>query len=168
MPPSELRGLVQAAITSRIHSYEWEKRRLSAKNKPLYQQQLRDSPHLLMEKMVISPCHSECEQVRKKARSGRHTKTRWRVISVCGAGWSGRGLLHNFSPACFSLVHALPKMHLQGSKIGDTNLSDEAFFADLENAAQKFFHEVQNDANRQDAMNARLHNLNKGGAIYIG
>ena len=77
-------------------------------------------------------------------------------------------LLHNFSPAYFFLLHASPKKHLQGSKIGDTNLSDDAFFADLEKAAQKFFHQVQNDANRQDAMNARLHNVNKGGAIYIG
>ena len=75
-------------------------------------------------------------------------------------------LLHNFSPAYFTLVHALPGKHLQGSKIGDTILSDDAFFTDLRDAAQKFFNEVQKDASRQDAMNARLLNVNKGGAIY--
>ena len=75
-------------------------------------------------------------------------------------------LLHNFSPAYFSLVHALPAGHLQRRPIGDTILSDDAFFADLKNAAIKFFGEVQNDIARQDTMNARLLNLEKGGAIY--
>ena len=75
-------------------------------------------------------------------------------------------LLHNFSPAYFTLVHASPEKHFQGSKIGDTILSDDAFFSDLREAAQKFFSEVQKDAGRQDAMNARLLNVNKGGAIY--
>ena len=75
-------------------------------------------------------------------------------------------LLHNFSPAYFTLDHASPKKHLQASNIRDTILSDDAFFADLREAAQKFFNEVQNDAGRQTAMDARLLNVNKGGAIY--
>lgn len=75
-------------------------------------------------------------------------------------------LLHNFSPAYFTLVHALPAAHLQRSQIGDTILSDDAFFADLREAALRFFDEVQKDVDRQDAMNARLLNLDKGGAIY--
>jgi len=75
-------------------------------------------------------------------------------------------LLHNFSPACFTLVHALPAAHLQQSQIGDTNLSDDEFFADLKAAAMEFFDEVKKDVNRQDTMNARLLNLDKGGAIY--
>jgi hypothetical protein len=75
-------------------------------------------------------------------------------------------LLHNFSPAYFSLVHADPAAHLGKSTIGDTVLSDDVFFADLQAAAKKFFGEVHSDIGRQDVMNARLANLNKGGAIY--
>jgi hypothetical protein len=75
-------------------------------------------------------------------------------------------ILHNFSPAYFALTHANPSAHLQKDPSGDTILSDDAFFADLENAAVKFFGEVQSDADRQDVMNARLLNINKGGAIY--
>ena len=50
--------------------------------------------------------------------------------------------------------------------MGDTVLSDDAFFADLASAAAKFFGEVQTDTVRQGAMNARLLNVDKGGAIY--
>jgi len=76
-------------------------------------------------------------------------------------------LLHNFSPAYFTVVHKNPALHLQPSSIGDTILSDEVFFADLRAAALKFFDEVQKDVStRQDTMNARLVNLDKGGAIY--
>jgi hypothetical protein len=76
-------------------------------------------------------------------------------------------LLHNFSPAYFTVVHESPADHLQPSSIGDTILSDKVFFADLKAAAMKFFDEVQKDVpNRQDTMNARLLNLDKGGAIY--
>jgi len=75
-------------------------------------------------------------------------------------------LLHNFSPAYFTLVHASPAAHLKQSPIGDAILSDDVFFADLRTAALKFFDEVQKDVHRQDAMNARLLNLDKGGAIY--
>jgi hypothetical protein len=75
-------------------------------------------------------------------------------------------LIHNFTPAYFTLVHASPSAHLQQSQIGETILSDDVFFADLRAAALKFFDEVQKDVHRQDAMNARLLNLDKGGAIY--
>jgi hypothetical protein len=75
-------------------------------------------------------------------------------------------LLHNFSPAYFTLAHAAPAAHLGKSTIGDTVLSDEVFFADLKAAAKKFFGEVQSDIGRQDVMNSRLSNLDKGGAIY--
>jgi len=75
-------------------------------------------------------------------------------------------LLHNFSPAYFTLVHASPATHLKQSRIGDTILSDDMFFADLKAAALRFFDEVQKDVNRRDTMNARLLNLEKGGAIY--
>jgi hypothetical protein len=75
-------------------------------------------------------------------------------------------ILHKFSPAYFTLTHANPSAHLQKSPIGDTILSDDVFFADLAKAAAKFFGEVQVDAGRQDAMNARLLNIDKGGAIY--
>src|SRR6266581_7595559 len=58
-------------------------------------------------------------------------------------------LLHNFSPAYFTLVHASPAAHLQPSRIGDTILSDDMFFADLRAAALRFFDEVQKDVNRR-------------------
>ena len=75
-------------------------------------------------------------------------------------------VLHNFSPAYFTLTHARPADHLRKSQIDDTVLSDEVFFEDLATAPQKFFDEVQSDIGRQDVMNARLLNLDKGGAIY--
>jgi hypothetical protein len=75
-------------------------------------------------------------------------------------------ILHNFSPAYFTLNHGNPLEHLQKSVIGDTALNDAVFFSDLKNAAKKFFDEVQADSLRQDAMNARLLNIDKGGAIY--
>lgn len=75
-------------------------------------------------------------------------------------------LLHNFSPAYFTLAHASPAEHLKQSKIGDTVLSDDAFFVDLKKAALKFFEEVRTESGRQDIMNARLLNIERGGAIY--
>lgn len=75
-------------------------------------------------------------------------------------------LLHNFSPAYFTLAHAAPAEHLKQSQIGDTILSDDVFFADLKEAAHKFFDEVQKDTSRQTVMNARLLNVEEGGAIY--
>jgi len=75
-------------------------------------------------------------------------------------------LLHNFSPALFTLAHAMPAAHLQPSSIGDTTLSDNVFFDDLRQAAEKFFGEVTNDVDRQATMDARLLKLESGGAIY--
>jgi hypothetical protein len=75
-------------------------------------------------------------------------------------------LLHNFSPAYFTLVHASASKHLQLSSIGDTILSDDAFFGDIRAAAEKFFGEVETDASRQRDMQARLLNVNAGGAIF--
>ena len=46
-------------------------------------------------------------------------------------------------------------------------LSDDVFFSDLKAAAKKLFDEVQSDNSRQDVMNARLSNLERGGAIYF-
>src|SRR6267143_1696154 len=71
-------------------------------------------------------------------------------------------LLHNFSPAYFTLAHSSPASHLGRSQIGDTILSDDMFFADLKEAALKFFDEVQKDSSRQSAMDARLSNVAKG------
>ena len=71
-------------------------------------------------------------------------------------------LLHNFSPTHFSLAHGSTAQHLQPSPIGDTVLSDEAFFADLKGAAEKFFAEVSTNLARQRDINARLLNVNKG------
>ena len=76
-------------------------------------------------------------------------------------------LLHNFSPAYFTVTHANPTAHLTTSTIGGTVLSDDVFFSDLKAAAKKLFHEVQSDNSRQDVMNARLSNLERGGAIYF-
>jgi hypothetical protein len=75
-------------------------------------------------------------------------------------------ILHNFSPAYFSLTHSNSPAHLKISTIGDTVLSSTDFFADLKIAAEKFFAEVSNNTTRQDSMNARLSNIEKGGAIY--
>jgi len=75
-------------------------------------------------------------------------------------------LLHNFSPAYFTLAHAQPAKHLHKSGIGDTILSDNVFFDDLKAAAKEFFTEVENDVKRQDVMHARLINLDRGGAIF--
>lgn len=75
-------------------------------------------------------------------------------------------LLHNFSPAHFSLGHACPQRHLATSPVGDTILSDDVFFADLAAAARRFFAEVRTDPDRQSTMSARLHDNTRGGAIY--
>jgi len=75
-------------------------------------------------------------------------------------------LLHNFSPAYFTLVHADASKHLQRSSSGDTILSDDAFFGDIRAAAEKFFAEVEANVGRQKDMQARLLNVNAGGAIF--
>jgi len=75
-------------------------------------------------------------------------------------------VLHNFSPAYFSVTHGDPSLHLQPSTIGDTYLNDIMFFNDVKSAAEKFFTEVQTNVARQTDMSARLSNSNRGGAIY--
>lgn len=75
-------------------------------------------------------------------------------------------LLHNFSPAHFTLMHANRGHHLEPSIIGDTVLSDDAFFADLRDAAEAFFAEVKADLTRQNDMSARLLEVKRGGAIF--
>lgn len=75
-------------------------------------------------------------------------------------------LLHNFSPAHFSLVHASPALHLHPSEIGDTYISDDVFFNDLNTAAVQFFNDIEQDANLQKNMNSRLLKVDNGGAIF--
>jgi hypothetical protein len=75
-------------------------------------------------------------------------------------------MLHNFSPAYFTLTHANAVAHLGTSARNDTVLSDDVFFADLASAAKRLFGEVRNDPARQDLMNERLLNVDRGGAIY--
>jgi hypothetical protein len=77
-------------------------------------------------------------------------------------------MLHNFSPAHFSIAHSSAAQHLQPSVLGsgDCIISDDVFFTDLKDAASKFFAEVHTDVQRQNDMNARLANIAKGGAIF--
>lgn len=76
-------------------------------------------------------------------------------------------LLHNFSPAYFSLIHASPQLHLQPSPIGDTVLNDGTFFSDMRDAAERYFAELRSDTQLQADMLDRLQNLDKGGAISV-
>lgn len=76
-------------------------------------------------------------------------------------------VLHNFSPAHFSMMHAVPHLHLQPSRIGDTILSDESFFADMQTAAHRFFRAVDGSQDLQQVMLERLNDLERGGAIYV-
>lgn len=76
-------------------------------------------------------------------------------------------MLHNFSPAHFSLVHALPGSHLKPSSINDTVLSDESFFAHMKSAAERYFTELRASAPLQNDMLTRLQNLNSGGEIDV-
>ena len=76
-------------------------------------------------------------------------------------------LLHNFSPAYFSLVHDRPKDHLTASSIGDTVLSDDVFFSDMRAAAERYFAEVHTSSEVQKLMLARLENVREGGAISV-
>ncbi|SRR6266446_3306602 len=76
-------------------------------------------------------------------------------------------ILHNFSPAYFSVGHAQPGRHLQRSDIGDHVLDDGTFFADMRAAAEKYFAEVATSADLQAKMAARIADINRGGAIYF-
>jgi hypothetical protein len=76
-------------------------------------------------------------------------------------------MLHNFSPAHFTLVHASPGTHLKASSIGDTVLSDDSFFAHMQLAAERYFAELRASAVLQRDMLARLRDVNRGGAIGV-
>lgn len=76
-------------------------------------------------------------------------------------------LLHNFSPAYFSLVHAQSGLHLKSSPIGDTYLSDDVFFSEMSTAAERYFTELQSNSQLQEPMLNRLQNSQKGGAIKV-
>lgn len=75
-------------------------------------------------------------------------------------------MLHNFSPAYFSLIHSQAALHLQRSPAGDYWISDDALFDDLRDAASKFFAEVRADNQRQRDMSSRLADIARGGAIF--
>lgn len=74
-------------------------------------------------------------------------------------------ILHNFTPAYFTLDHDKPQDHLKPNAT-DTTLSDKSLFEDLRNAAEKFFAEVASIPQRHADMQKRLDNLGAGGAIY--
>ncbi len=76
-------------------------------------------------------------------------------------------LLHNFSPAYFTLVHSKTALHLTQSNIGDTVLSDKGLFRDLELATHKFFQELRRTPARQADMATRLRNVAEGGGIHV-
>jgi len=76
-------------------------------------------------------------------------------------------LLHNFSPAHFSLVHAMPEKHLLLSPINDTVLDDGSFFDHLRFAADRYFEELLRSPSLQHDVLARLNNHKNGGTIYV-
>jgi hypothetical protein len=76
-------------------------------------------------------------------------------------------MLHNFSPAHFSLVHAVPAEHLKSSKIGDTVLSDDLFFEHMRSAAERYFTELSASTSLQADMLSRLHHPDRGGRIGV-
>lgn len=76
-------------------------------------------------------------------------------------------MLHNFSPAYFSVVHASPSEHLQPSRIDDTILDDGTFFDDMREAAERFFTELETSARLQADMLARLQDTTRGGSIAV-
>ncbi|HCK83748.1 MAG TPA: hypothetical protein DHW63_04300 [Hyphomonadaceae bacterium] len=76
-------------------------------------------------------------------------------------------MLHNFSPAHFSVVHAMPELHLQHSSVGDTVLDDGTFFSDMSIAAEKYFEEMEASAELQAIMLCRLQNAQRGGSIFV-
>lgn len=76
-------------------------------------------------------------------------------------------MIHNFSPAHFSLVHASPGSHLTASGIGDTVLSDESFFAHMQSAAERYFTDLRASTALQNDMLTRLQDPNSGGEIDV-
>jgi hypothetical protein len=75
-------------------------------------------------------------------------------------------MLHNSSPAFFTVVHAAPAVHLGASALGDPVLDDGTFFAHFKQAAEKLFAELESNAALQQGMLARLSNVNRGGALF--
>jgi hypothetical protein len=75
-------------------------------------------------------------------------------------------MLHNFSPAHFTLVHAQPALHLQQSP-SDTHLDDGSLYKHMRDAAERYFVELQGSAQLQADILTRLSNLAKGGAIWV-
>lgn len=76
-------------------------------------------------------------------------------------------MLHNFSPAGFSLVHAQPEKHLQTSTIGDVYLDDASFFEHMRAGAERYFAELASSQAGQVEILGRLDNLARGGAIWV-
>ena len=76
-------------------------------------------------------------------------------------------LLHNFSPAYFTLVHGRRGMHLKPSAIGDYVLEDVTLFEDMRTAGEKYFAELGASSDLRAKMLTRLTDVHKGGAIYI-
>lgn len=76
-------------------------------------------------------------------------------------------MLHNSSPAYFTVAHAAPAMHLGPSSLGDPVLDDGTFFSHFKQAAEVFFAELDFDSQLQQGMLARLNNIDRGGALFI-
>lgn len=76
-------------------------------------------------------------------------------------------MLHNFSPAYFSITHCDAARHLLPSNIGDTTLHSGTFFSDLCGAAEMFFAELESSPERQANMLIRLRSTERGGSIFI-
>lgn len=76
-------------------------------------------------------------------------------------------MLHNFSPAYFSLIHKAPTQHLNPSQMGDTILSDDVFFNDMRDASDRYFADLNANPQLQNDMLARLQNIQVGGSIYV-
>ena len=76
-------------------------------------------------------------------------------------------MLHNFSPAYFSLVNEKPSIHLQPSSIGDTYLDDGSFFNHMRAASEKYFAHLLVDVPLQMTMLHRLNDGRNGGAIWV-
>lgn len=76
-------------------------------------------------------------------------------------------MLHNFSPAYFTVTHAAPQQHLQKSVIGDFVLDDGSFFDYMRLAAEKYSAELQQSPALQTNMLERLQDTQYGGSIHV-
>jgi hypothetical protein len=76
-------------------------------------------------------------------------------------------VLHNFSPAYFTLSHGRRGQHLKPSAIGDYMLEDVVFFEDMKSAAEKYFAELGASTDLQAKMRARITDIHKGGGIDV-